>query len=255
MLTFDLGNTRLKACRWRGAGTASECTARWEGTVDELDALVRWLASARREDAALASVAGHELTERVCARLRAQVAELRVAPEHGLDNRCREPERVGQDRLYAAAGACALYARDCIVVDAGTALTVDALRVVQGRGSFLGGAIAPGPELAAAALHGGTARLPRVELRPGAPALGTVTEDAVRGGVVVGFRGAAGLLVERLAAEAGLGSAPVVLTGGAREYLLVPGPFTDRALHVVPELVHRGLLAAMELSSRAPERA
>ncbi|MSR61775.1 MAG: type III pantothenate kinase [Planctomycetes bacterium] len=244
MLTFDLGNSRLKACRWSDA--RSPCTGRWEGTVDELDGLVRWLVSARDEDAALASVAGHEITERVCACVREHIASLRLAPDSGLDNRCREPERVGQDRLYAAAGAAALLASDCVVVDAGTALTVDALRMVQGRGSFLGGAIAPGPELAAAALHAGTARLPRVELRPGVLALGTNTEDAIRAGVAVGFRGAAGLLVERLAFEAGLGAAPVVLTGGALEFLLLPEPFTVRRLHVVPDLVHRGLLAALE---------
>ena len=67
----------------------------------------------------------------------------------------------------------------------------------------------------------------------------------MQAGVVVGFRGAAERLVEEVAAEAGLGSAPVVLTGGAREFLLVPRPFTIRPLEVVPELVHRGLLAAL----------
>src|SRR6185436_227508 len=115
----------------------------------------------------------------------------------------------------------------------------------DGTRAFLGGAIAPGPRLLAAALASGTARLPLIEPRVGAQALGTVTEDAIQAGVVVGFRGAAERLVEEIAAESGLGTAPVVLTGGARAFLLEPRPFTTRSLEVVPELVHRGLLAAL----------
>ncbi|NOT32081.1 MAG: hypothetical protein HOP15_16665 [Planctomycetes bacterium] len=46
----------------------------------------------------------------------------------------------------------------------------------------------------------------------------------------------------------------VVLTGGAREFLLVPRPFTARRLEVVPELVERGLLAALVLAADAPRR-
>jgi hypothetical protein len=62
---------------------------------------------------------------------------------------------------------------------------------------------------------------------------------------VVGFRGAAECLVEGVAEEARLQDASVVLTGGAREFLLAPRPFTARKLEVVPDLVHEGLLAAL----------
>src|SRR6185503_14975808 len=135
--------------------------------------------------AAMASVAAREPTERVRALLSARCGRLLISPDSGLENRCSEPERVGADRLYAAAGAVALYARSCVVVDAGTALTVDAVFVGDGTRAFLGGAIAPGPRLLAAALASGTARLPLIEPRVGAQALGTVTEDATQAGVVV----------------------------------------------------------------------
>jgi len=245
MLTVDLGNSRLKAGRWRRAGTTFERADGFEDAGDALDRFERWLARAPASAAALASVAAPERTARVRALLANACERVFVAPASGLDNRCREPERVGADRLYAAAGAAELLARSCLVVDAGTALTVDALRIQGAVRAFLGGAIAPGPQLAAAALASGTARLPRIEPRPGARALGTVTEAAIQAGVVVGFRGAAARLVEELAREAELGDAPVVLTGGAREFLLVPGPFTERRLEVVPELVQRGLLVAL----------
>ncbi len=257
MLTVDLGNSRLKAHHWKRTGESIECVARWEDEEDkrdeesELAAFGDWLAQERPALAALASVAAHERTERVRALLVARCERLLLAPESGLENRCREPGRVGVDRLYAAAGAAALCGRSCVVVDAGTALTVDAVLVGEGTRAFLGGAIAPGPRLLAAALAAGTARLPRIEPRVGAGALGTVTEDAIQAGVVVGFRGAAERLVEEVAAEAGLGTMSVVLTGGAREFLLVPWPFTARPLEVAPELVHRGLLAALVRATQA----
>ncbi len=249
MLTVDLGNSRLKASRWRACGASYERREVWEG--EALEDFDRWLARERVPLAALASVAEPELTKAVRVRLAASCEQVFFEPACGLENRCREPERVGADRLYAAAGAAALFRSSCIVVDAGTALTVDALLVEGATAAFLGGAIAPGPALTAAALASGTARLPRVEPRPGAHALGTVTEDAIRAGLVVGFRGAAERLVEEVAAEARLGAAPVVLTGGAREFLLVPRAFTARRLELVPELVERGLLEALLRAARA----
>jgi type III pantothenate kinase len=257
MLTLDLGNSRLKARLWRRAAGGCECVARFDDADDEpaLAEFARWLALQQAELAALASVASPERTERVRRAAAGRVGRLLVAPDSGLENRCREPERVGQDRLYAAAGAAALLGRSCLVVDAGTALTVDALLVSGATRAFLGGAIAPGPALLATALASGTARLPRIEPRPGAHALGTDTETAIQAGVAVGFRGAAAGLVEEVAREAGLSDAPVALTGGAHEFLLRPRPFSPRALVLEPELVHRGLLAALLRLDGARERA
>jgi type III pantothenate kinase len=254
MLTVDLGNTRLKACRWTHTERAWTLGEAWSGGHGELADFATWLARAASTSAALSSVAGAERTAEVVALLECAGAACWNAPPAGLENRCREPERVGADRLYAAAGAAELLGVSALVVDAGTALTVDALRIAGGSRAFLGGAIAPGPDLLAHALHSGTARLPRIEPRPGAHALGTVTEEALAAGVGVGFRGAAAALVEEVGREAGLGAAPVVLTGGAREFLLLPRPFTARVLEVVPELVHRGLLAALLRTLGAAER-
>jgi len=122
--------------------------------------------------------------------------------------------------------------------------------VEGGARAFLGGAIAPGPALLAAALARGTARLPEVIPEPGAQALGRSTEEAIRAGVGVGFRGAARFLVDGIAAEGsaaerGFTDPLVVVTGGARTHLLAPEAFTSRPLAEVPDLVHRGLLAAL----------
>jgi type III pantothenate kinase len=240
-LTVDLGNTRLKA-RTFGASVETRPRSRWDGGHDELAGFARWLADERPAAAALASVASTAVTARVRELLEAHCTRTVEAPPSGL---AVQAVGVGADRIYAALGALRVAGGSCVVVDAGTALTVDALEVSGSTARFRGGAIAPGPDLAAIALGSGTARLPRVEPRPGASAPGATTEDALRAGIGIGFRGAAGLLVEQVAAGAGLGGVPVVLTGGAREFLLVPAPFTQRPVHVEPELVHLGLLHAL----------
>jgi type III pantothenate kinase len=112
-------------------------------------------------------------------------------------------------------------------------------------GVFLGGAIAPGPQLCAEALAQGGARLLAVDPRPGARALGRTTPEALEAGVVVGFRGAARELVRAIGDASGLGAAPLVLTGGARGFLLDPPLFAGRDLVVVEDLVHLGLLDAL----------
>lgn len=249
MLTVDLGNSRLKACRWKPDGTSYESMGCWEDDVSELAGFRLWLRGWPKRCVALCSVGGAERTRELLALLAEEHARVFVEPDTGLENQCREPERVGADRIYSAAGAASLLGRSAIVVDAGTALTVDVVLVSGAAPAFLGGAIAPGPRLWARALADGTALLPLVEPCPGVHALGQATEEAIRAGIAVGFRGAAAELVEQLARESGLGEATVVLTGGARDFLLVPQPFTRRPLDVVPDLVHRGLLAALRRST------
>jgi type III pantothenate kinase len=153
---------------------------------------------------------------------------------------------VGEDRLFAARGALELVGRSAIVVDAGTALTVDALRAGESgeRAAFLGGAIAPGPDLLSASLGSGTAQLYAIDPRPGVPALGRDTREALESGVCVGFLGAARELVRRVAEEAGFRAPDLVLTGGARHLLVeLQAPGGGRRLDL-EELVERGLLAA-----------
>lgn len=242
LLTVDLGNSRLKACAW-DARAHVQASFVLEGA--DLAAFEAWLRGHPVRRAALSSVASPVTTGAVRELLARCVPTLLVAPVAPLENHCRRPETVGPDRLYAALGAALLLGTSALVVNVGTALTVDALRVVGERRAFLGGAIAPGPALLARSLAEGTARLPRVQPRPGVPALGGETEEAVLAGVVHGLRGAALHLVEEVAREAELGAAPVVLSGGARALLLEPQPFTVRRVLVEAELVQRGLLEAL----------
>jgi type III pantothenate kinase len=168
-----------------------------------------------------------------------------VNPAAPLEIACRDPHTIGRDRLFAAAGAWAELHEAGIVLDAGTALTVDALDSGKHGGRFLGGAIAPGPQLLARALGTGAAQLFEVDYAPNAPALGRDSAAALRAGISVGFRGAAIELVRCVAREAGLEDSVLWLTGGASEALALPHLFEGFRLRHEPRLVHLGLLAAL----------
>ena len=249
LLTLDLGNSRGKLRVWRVAGRAHPVCVRHavlEGGAELPARIAAWLAEAPApQRAVLSSVASTVLEGQVVREVGRFVGAVTLGPPPGIHNLCRHPETTGADRLYAARGALETVGESAIVVDAGTALTVDAavLRPDGGR-EFLGGSISPGPHLAAQALATGAARLPLVDPRPGGPVLGRDTEEAIGSGVVTGFRGAARALVEGIAAAAGLEGAPVVVSGGARRFLLEPCSFLGSEPVVVPGLVHLGLLHA-----------
>jgi type III pantothenate kinase len=148
------------------------------------------------------------------------------------------PESIGPDRLCAAAAVAGLGALDAVIVDAGTALTVDILS----GGAFAGGAIMPGLEMMLRSLSDGTSALPlaRIDaetvpddfLPPGRE-----TVSAIRAGVLGAWRGGAANLV-----DLSLGSfrkePPVFLTGG--DAGLLAGAISP-APRLYPDLVLEGL--------------
>jgi len=125
-----------------------------------------------------------------------------------------DPSGVGADRLLDAFAALRLHGAPVIVVDLGTATTVDA---VDASGAFVGGAIAAGLELGLAALASGTARLPRVPAEIPQQAIGRDTAGALQSGAVLGHIGMVRELTERIAAELVSGETTrprIVVTGG-----------------------------------------
>ena len=254
--TVDLGNSRCKVCDWWLEPAAAAELVRAESvarawTADWRSRQTGQARVAQRHAVALSSVADAARTAELADDLARAFGDSYVGtPDAGLDNRCLEPALVGRDRLFAARGAFEVLGDSCLVVDVGTAMTVDALLVAgPARPAFLGGAIAPGPALLAQSLARGTARLPEVEARPDVAALGRDTRAAIASGIAHGLRGAARELVERIASESGLERAPVVITGGARAFLAGVAFGSRRRLDVA-ELVHIGLASAALDSGR-----
>ena len=121
-----------------------------------------------------------------------------------------DPSSVGADRIANAWAARMLYGTPAIVVDLGTATTLDC---VSKAGAYVGGAIAPGVVTASEELFRRAARLARVDLRRPERALGRTTEECLRLGVLWGNAGLVDTLVRRVRAELG-GHPKVIATGG-----------------------------------------
>jgi type III pantothenate kinase len=145
-----------------------------------------------------------------------------------------ESEHTGVDRVLNIAAAYEQMGKACVVVDAGTAVTVD---VCDDQGRFLGGAIAPGVKLQLDALHAKTAQLPAVRFTAPTEPFGKSTQQAILHGVYHGIRGMVKELVENYATE--LGQWPdVIATGGD-----AAGLFTDwELIHAIaPNLTLYGI--------------
>jgi type III pantothenate kinase len=132
--------------------------------------------------------------------------------ETGLKNRYDDPAAVGADRIVNAVATGEHYGFPAIIVDIGTATTVEA---VDGEGCYLGGAIFTGLYVALEALVARTAKLPGVDLEEEPPsAIATNTSDSIRSGFVYGYGDAIDALVRRLREELGEEDIRVVATGG-----------------------------------------
>jgi type III pantothenate kinase len=132
--------------------------------------------------------------------------------ETGIKNRYDDPAAVGADRIVNAVAAGHHYGFPAIIVDIGTATTVEA---VDGEGRYLGGAILTGLYVALDALVARTAKLPSVDLEEEAPSvIATNTPDSIRSGFVYGYAGAIDALVRRSREELGEEGVHVVATGG-----------------------------------------
>lgn len=158
-----------------------------------------------------------------------------------------EPKRVGIDRLLNAVAANTLRPADrpALIVDTGTATTVD---LVSSSGAFQGGAILPGFQLSARALHRYTALLPYIGIDELAsephPPLGRDTRQALRSGLFWGQLGAVKELIARL--SEGIEEPVVFLTGGGGPLL---APHLPHARHE-PHLGLRGLALCASVVQR-----
>lgn len=245
ILLLDLGNTRLHGAVARGGRLSGRCAC--PATLEPADR-TRILRAARDARAGEVWIAGVQprVLAALASFLRAEGRDVRRAGRELLPSlrlRVRRPAEVGWDRVANAQAGHALAGGAAVCVDAGTALTVDA---VTSRGEFLGGAIAPGLGSMARALERDCAALPLVPLRPTRRGVGRETSEALRAGIVLGAAG----MVDRLIAEARRRldePCRVFLTGGDRG-LLASGLATP--VTKVADLTLRGLLRFLPASGR-----
>ncbi|MCH7526160.1 MAG: type III pantothenate kinase [Planctomycetes bacterium] len=212
----DIGNSSIALGLWADG----QVKQRRDFPVDQiqrfgeaLKALGAETTSGFLSGVAIASVVP-ELLERVCGCVE---DELNLAPlivgrqiPLPIELSVRRPETVGVDRICCAAAAYDRRGEACVVVDFGTAITVD---YVDDSGRFAGGAILPGAAMQARALHEYTAQLPHVETEKPDEVIGRDTAAAIQTGIYHGTSGAVRGIVEAYAAHLGRWP-PVIATGG-----------------------------------------
>jgi len=191
------------------------------------------------------NVAGSALQRQLTAALPASPATRWIRSERaqaGVSNGYDDPSQLGCDRWAALIGAWRLHGGPAVVVNAGTALTVDAL---SSDGVFTGGLIVPGAELMRRALAANTDGL---KLQPGKFSyFPGATGDAIFSGAINALAGA----IERMARfleETGQASPSCVLSGGGAALI---APHLNLEVKVVDNLVLEGLLAIAREESRA----
>ena len=152
----------------------------------------------------------------------------------GLKIHMDNPAQVGSDRIVIAVAALAEYKPPLILMDLGTATT---LEVVGEDNSYLGGCIIPGVRISLDALTSRTAQLPGIRLERPKRVIGKNTVDCMRSGIMYGTAAMLDGLVERIEAELGHKST-LIATGGLAQFIT---PLCRREIILEKDLLLKGL--------------
>lgn len=169
----------------------------------------------------------------------------------GIRNGYLHPDEVGMDRLASAVGGYHLYGSPLLVLDFGTAITLDYLSAPEpsdSRPVYRGGIIMPGIQLAAEALARGTAQLPTIDITQPVNLIGRTTVESIRSGLVNGYIGALDSLVHRAKQEIS-SNCRVISTGGDAARLREHMPFVDA---VEEDLTLYGLRQIYGINNNCP---
>ncbi len=166
--------------------------------------------------------------------LKAEISVVGRDLSAGVKNLYRKPSQVGGDRLVNARGANEILKKDAVIVDFGTAITID---VVTKKKEYLGGVIIPGVEISLNALSEKAALLPRVKLARPKGILGRETRHSMISGAVYGFSALCDGLVRELKTKYAE-KAVVIATGGMSELI---GAYCRTVQRIDPYLTLKGL--------------
>lgn len=222
LLAIDIGNTNIHFGLWRDGAWAFSWRARTVATKmpDEYAVLLRnflsgaGLAFDAITDVAISSVvppltlAFVELAQRY---MNIEALVVTNETDTGVTIRIDQPGQAGADRIVNSAAVVALYGPPAIVIDFGTATTFD---VISPDGAYIGGAIAPGINLAHDALVSRAARLHKIDLVPPPNAIGSNTIHAMQSGIFLGYVSLVEGMVARIRDVMAIKDMQVIATGG-----------------------------------------
>ncbi|MBC8400711.1 MAG: type III pantothenate kinase [Candidatus Marinimicrobia bacterium] len=222
ILAIDIGNTNTVL----GLFANSQLIESWRlqteesRTIDESWAIFRQLAMTYKIDlTALRGVVFGSVVPKLTFIFRKMSTKyLQIEPlevngglDLGIELLVESPREVGADRIANSYAGGLLYGKPAIVVDFGTATAYD---VIDEKGNFIGGAIAPGIETSANYLVEKAALLHRIDFTVPANSIGTNTQTNLTSGILFGAADMVDGMVNRIKKEKGWGDIPVVVTGG-----------------------------------------
>lgn len=222
---LDSGNSRLHFSWWDSYKLKNPVSIPYPETPDALTGIVADLFSINiPQKVAACSVSSQwkEFLFRAVEKIApGKLVVARTALDTGIRIKYDKPETLGIDRVLAVDAAYRFFCGSCVVIDAGTAVTVDA---VGEDGTFLGGYIFPGADLLSRSLSAKTS-LPCVSPDYDCTGVGNSTESCISRAVSLGFYAAVDKLI-RLTAIAAGGTDRIIVTGGGGEHLMKCLPFT-----------------------------
>jgi type III pantothenate kinase len=251
LLLFDIGNTHTHIGLANARCIVKQAdipTANWlNGAAAKL--VRKFVGRTRLDGAVLCSVvprATPEVRETVRQLWNLSILELTPKTLRGVGIDYPKPNSIGPDRLANAVAARHHFGAPVVVLDFGTAVTLD---VVDRVGNYTGGIIAPGLAAMTDYLHEKTALLPRIKIREIKTSIGKSTGEAMLVGAVHGYRGLVRELIAELKRELKAKRLPVVATGGYAKLMASKLPEISA---VEPNLTLEGLRLVWLAQTKRP---
>ena len=259
LLTVDVGNTTIQCGLFEGEKLALQFRRSTNSKLssDELGLFFRDVLALNNFDykaveriacCSVVPAINHSLSNCFRKYFFKEALFIQAGIKTGLKIKYANPREIGADRIAGAIGAVHAAAssggaKNLIVVDMGTATTVD---VITKNNEYLGGAILPGAAMSVHALSEGTAQLPSVEVVQPKNVCGSSTIEAIQSGVFYGQAGAVRELVSKMEES---------VFGGERAFVIGTGGFS-RSFEsaglfdlVLPDLVLQGLKVALDMNA------
>lgn len=224
IFAVDIGNTNIVIGVYQGEELISHCrlSADTSKTTDEYAATVMLLLKNRNIslDGIRGVVISSVVPQLVYTFSKLSTKYFKIEPlvigagvKTGVPIKMENPKEVGADRIVNASAAIHYYGVPGIIVDFGTATTFD---VINTKGEYVGGVIAPGVKLSASMLHSKTAKLPEVELERCDKVVGKSTITSIKSGIYFGYLSLIDGIIQRVIEEESfdMNDISIVATGG-----------------------------------------